>query len=69
MNRTSQTIFETQRSNYSSGAADIYKLYLNEISSTKLLTGEEELELGRRVQCGDEEAREHMIKKQTCDWW
>ena len=39
-----------------------YHLYLQEIGQTKLLTREEETALARRVQKGDEKAREHMIK-------
>ena len=39
-----------------------YHLYLREIGQTKLLTLAEETALARRVQKGDENAREHMIK-------
>ena len=39
-----------------------YHLYLQEIGQTKLLTLAEETALARRVQKGDEKAREHMIK-------
>lgn len=39
-----------------------YHLYLQEIGQTKLLTLPEETALARRVQKGDESAREHMIK-------
>jgi len=38
------------------------QLYLQEIGLVKLLTPKEELELAKRVQRGDEAAREHMIK-------
>jgi len=38
------------------------QLYLREIGQVKLLTPKEELELGRRIRKGDEQAREHMIK-------
>jgi RNA polymerase primary sigma factor len=38
------------------------KLYLCEIGKTDLLTREQELELAERVQKGDPEAREHMIR-------
>jgi RNA polymerase primary sigma factor len=41
---------------------DSLQLYLQEIGLVKLLTPQEELELARRVQRGDEAAREHMIK-------
>jgi RNA polymerase primary sigma factor len=37
-------------------------LYLAEIGKVKLLTAEEEIELAARVQAGDKEAREQMIK-------
>jgi RNA polymerase primary sigma factor len=36
--------------------------YLKEISTTELLTPEQEIELAERVKIGDEEARTHMIK-------
>jgi RNA polymerase primary sigma factor len=36
--------------------------YLNEINEVSLLTAEEEIALGRRIQAGDLEAREHMIR-------
>ena len=36
--------------------------YLREIDEVPLLSAEEEVELGRRVQQGDEAAREHMIR-------
>lgn len=41
---------------------DSLQLYLQEIGLVKLLTPKEELALARRVQRGDEAAREHMIK-------
>ncbi len=41
---------------------DAFELYLREIGQTALLTPAEELALARRVQAGDEAAREHMIK-------
>ena len=45
------------------GDADaVYHLYLREIGQVSLLTRQEELALARRVQKGDEAAREHMIK-------
>ena len=46
---------------YSTGR-DAFELYLREIGQTALLTPAEELALARRVQAGDEAAREHMIK-------
>jgi RNA polymerase primary sigma factor len=38
------------------------RLYLREISETALLTPAEEVALARRIQKGDADAREHMIK-------
>ena len=45
-----------------SRSGDIFRLYLDEISNTPLLSREQECELARRTQAGDEAAREHMIK-------
>jgi len=39
-----------------------FQQYLKEIRETPLLTAAEELELARRIQQGDKEARERMIK-------
>ncbi|HIA39111.1 MAG TPA: sigma-70 family RNA polymerase sigma factor, partial [Planctomycetes bacterium] len=36
--------------------------YLQEIDEVKLLNAEQEVELGRKVKAGDNEAREHMIR-------
>ncbi len=36
--------------------------YLHEINEVPLLTPEQEIELGRRIQSGDRAAREHMIR-------
>ena len=41
---------------------DSLQLYLQEIGQVKLLTAQEELALAKRIQRGDEAAREHMIK-------
>lgn len=41
---------------------DSFDIYLREIGQTPLLTPQEELDLARRVQAGDPEAREQMIK-------
>ncbi|HZR16939.1 MAG TPA: RNA polymerase sigma factor RpoD/SigA [Verrucomicrobiae bacterium] len=51
---------ELQSNDVSRG--DNLQLYLREIGQVKLLTPEEEIVLARRIQKGDEEAREHMIK-------
>jgi len=40
----------------------IYHLYLREVGQVRLLTRSEEIALARRVQQGDESAREQMIK-------
>ncbi len=40
----------------------VYHLYLREIGQVKLLTREEEVALARRIQQGDDAAREQMIK-------
>lgn len=40
---------------------DAYHLYLREIGPIKLLTAQEEIDLAKRVQRGDEHAREQMI--------
>jgi len=36
--------------------------HLQEINEVQLLTADEEKELGRRIQAGDQEAREHLIR-------
>lgn len=41
---------------------DVLQAYLSEIGREDLLTAEEEVELARRVQKGDSEARDRMIK-------
>lgn len=41
---------------------DSLQLYLQEIGQVKLLTPAEELALAKRIQRGDDSAREHMIK-------
>ena len=42
--------------------ADVTRLYLNEIGIAELLTAEEEVMLARRMQRGDEAARQRMIE-------
>lgn len=42
---------------------DATRFYLNELGKSKLLTAEEEIEYGRRVLQGDEEARNIMIER------
>jgi len=46
----------------SARSSDTFQLYLREIGRVKLLTREEEIALAERIQCGDIEAREQMIK-------
>jgi RNA polymerase primary sigma factor len=41
---------------------DNLQLYLREIGQVKLLSPEEEIQLAKRIQNGDDAAREHMIK-------
>ena len=41
---------------------DNLQLYLREIGQVQLLTPEQEIALAKRIQKGDDEAREHMIK-------
>ena len=44
------------------GGDSAFRLYIREIGETKLLTPQEEIQLARRIQRGDQKAREHMIK-------
>lgn len=43
-------------------AVDVTRLYLNEIGVSRLLTAAEEVTFARRVQAGDETARQRMIE-------
>ncbi len=52
--------FLPERTSYNENSA--FNLYLREVSSTRLLTPEEELELAERIKKGDEEAAQQMIK-------
>ncbi len=44
------------------------KTYFNQIQSTPLLSFDEELELSRRIQKGDENARQQLIKANLRLW-
>jgi RNA polymerase nonessential primary-like sigma factor len=44
------------------GYPDAARIYLNEIGVSDLLTAEQEIELGRRVLTGDQDARDRMIE-------
>ncbi|MGN6642926.1 MAG: sigma-70 family RNA polymerase sigma factor [Verrucomicrobiota bacterium] len=57
---TSDEAAEPVRPNLPRG--DSLQLYLREIGQVKLLTPQEEVALARRIQRGDKDAREHMIK-------
>lgn len=45
-----------------SGPRDALELYLKEVGRVNLITPQEEIDLAKRIQKGDEQAREHMIK-------
>jgi RNA polymerase primary sigma factor len=53
---------EVARSPSQNARGDNLHLYLREIGQVELLTPEQEIELAKRIQKGDEHAREHMIK-------
>ena len=46
----------------SSNSLDATRLYLGEIGFSPLLNAQEEIDLARLIQKGDEEARKHMIE-------
>src|SRR5437868_15475771 len=52
----------TEGNSVASAHPDALQLYLREIGQVKLLTPKEEIALAKRIQRGDELAREHMIK-------
>ncbi len=55
--------FLTNYSNQSKTLNDrCLEAYLKDIDEVKLLTAQQEIELSRRLQAGDHEAREHMIR-------
>ncbi len=51
----------SNKNQYQTRAEDSIKLYLNEIGQSSLLSKEEEQELAKRVEDGDEEAKEELI--------
>ncbi|HLH56355.1 MAG TPA: RNA polymerase sigma factor RpoD/SigA [Verrucomicrobiae bacterium] len=61
-NDAAETAASEADSNSQSPRGDNLQLYLREIGQVQLLTPEQEVELAKRIQKGDEEAREHMIK-------
>ena len=60
--RSAQLIPEGDLAPAPSSRGDTFQLYLREIGQVKLLTPEEEVVLAERIEKGDEEAREQMIK-------
>ncbi len=60
-----KTVGQLSRSTSSSSSAairDSLRLYLNAINTVDLLTAEQEVELAKRIEEGDESARTHMIE-------
>lgn len=58
----SPTAGDTSKPAWSAGAHDPIRLYLSEIGISPLLSAEEEVYFGRRVQRGDDAARKRMIE-------
>ena len=52
----------SRRKELTSGVEDNLRAYFGQIKNARLLTFEEELELSRRIQKGDEAARARMIE-------
>jgi RNA polymerase primary sigma factor len=57
-----ESVKEIDLTRVDSPRGDTFQLYLREIGQVKLLTPEEEIALAERVQAGDKDAREQMIK-------
>jgi RNA polymerase nonessential primary-like sigma factor len=53
---------QEEESNSAPATTDVVRSYLRDIRRSQLLTFEEEQELGRRIQEGDDEARRRMIE-------
>ncbi len=58
----SVSLFEKKYHSLDSQYKDFVKLYFNDISKIPLLTAQEEKDLARRIQDGDEEAKKKMIE-------